>query len=35
MNVSIFNLTRYHLDDPIDAVAVHGGGGKNFNIQIQ
>ena len=30
INNAIFFLSRLELDDPLDAVAVHGGGGK-FN----
>ena len=26
---------RYQLDDPIDAVAVHGGGGKFLNFFVK
>ena len=26
-------MIRYELDDPLDAVAVHGGGGNHINCQ--
>ena len=26
-------MIRYELDDPLDAVAVHGGGGNHINVQ--
>ena len=29
------NTIRYQLDDPIDAVAVHGGGGKYLNCFVK